>query len=143
MHGDILTDGFVRDLHRRMFGQVWRWAGRYRTTDKNLGHPWPQIPAHVRLLCEDTAYWIREQTYGWDELAARFHHRLVAIHPFPNGNGRHARLMTDTLLKKNGLPMFTWGQATLRAGEARARYLDALRAADDRQFGRLIAFARS
>lgn len=139
-----LDDAFVRELHRRMFHQVWRWAGRYRTSEKNIGEPWHAIPARVRQLCEDARYWIEHRTYDWTELGARLHHKLVAIHPFPNGNGRHARLMTDALLHRHGQEPFSWGRHQLaRPGDARARYIAALRAADGRDFAQLIAFVRS
>lgn len=141
---DCLTDGFVRTLHRRMFGLVWKWAGTYRRSNKNLGVDWPQVAAEVQKLCGDAAYWVEHQTYAWDELAARFHHRLVSIHPFPNGNGRHARLMADVLLRANGQEPFTWGAGGLtNAGDARTAYIAALRAADKRDFGPLLGFVRS
>jgi Fic-DOC domain mobile mystery protein B len=93
----ILEEAFVHDLHRRMFGDVWRWAGRYRTTSRNIGVvPWP-IAEDVGLLLGDARFWLADDTYGRDELCARLHHRLVSIHPFPNGNGRHARLVADIL----------------------------------------------
>jgi Fic-DOC domain mobile mystery protein B len=140
----ILSDEFIRGLHRRMFNEVWRWAGRYRTTNKNIGEAWPHIPVKVQALCDDVGYWIERQTYGWDEIGARFHHRLVAVHPFPNGNGRHARLMTDVLLSNHGQPLFTWGSRAPHTGsETRDRYIAALRAADARDHALLIAFVRS
>lgn len=140
---DILTDAFVRSLHRRMFNQVWRWAGKYRTSDKNIGVPWPQIPVKVGQLCADARHWVDESTYGWDELGARFHHRLVVLHPFANGNGRHARLMTEALLLNHDQDLFSWGRNSLTGpGEAREQYLSALRAADARDYRPLIAFVR-
>lgn len=143
-HSDPLSDTFIRDLHKRMFGQVWRWAGSYRKTDKNLGEPWQQVPMKVRAFCDDVAFWIKHRTYEWDELGARFHHRLVAIHPFPNGNGRHARLMTETLLQHHGVPLFGWGRnARTSPDEVRKGYLAALRTADSHDIGPLIAFVRS
>lgn len=142
---DILTDGFTKRLHKRMFGQVWRWAGSYRTTGKNIGLPAWQIASELRNLCADCAAWIEHDAYPPDEIAVRFHHRLTVIHPFPNGNGRHARLMTDMilvhLLQK---PRFSWGNENLvNAGECRQRYIDALRAADRQNYLPLLAFARS
>jgi len=141
---DCLTEVFIRDLHRRMLNQVWRWAGTYRTSDKNIGVNWTQIPERILGLCGDGLYWIEHRTFAWDELGARFHHRLVAIHPFPNGNGRHARLMADVLLHAHGEEVFSWGYQTLvDPMETRKRYLAALRAADDRNYGPLIKFVRS
>jgi Fic-DOC domain mobile mystery protein B len=141
---DCLSEAFLRDLHRRMFRDVWKWAGSYRQSDKNIGVPWSQIVGEVSKLCGDVRYWIEHTTYPWDELGVRFHHRLVQIHPFPNGNGRHARLMTDVLLKNNDQELFTWGNGQLdEPNETRERYLTALRSADARQYEQLIQFVRS
>jgi Fic-DOC domain mobile mystery protein B len=141
----LLTEGFVRDLHQRMFKQTWRWAGSFRSSNKNIGIDWPHIATRLRTLLGNTLYQI-EQSSGEsaDQLAASFHHQLVCIHPFPNGNGRHARLMADALIMSLGQPRFTWGQAPLEAaGNARERYLTALRAADVDQWELLNAFVRS
>jgi Fic-DOC domain mobile mystery protein B len=141
---DILDDAFLRELHRRMFGRTWKWAGTYRSTEKNIGVAPARIAEEVRQLLENTRAQIAAEVAPIDEVAARFHHRLVWIHPFANGNGRHARLMTDLLLAANGAEPFTWGRGDLEhAGEARARYLAALRAADARDFAPLLAFVRS
>jgi Fic-DOC domain mobile mystery protein B len=144
-HRDILTDGFIKRLHKRMFGQVWRWAGSYRSTGKNIGLPAWQIGPELRSLCADCAAWIEHGAYPPDEIAVRFHHRLTAIHPFANGNGRHARLMTDILLAHLlKQPRFTWGSGNLcDAGKCRQRYINALRAADRLDYGPLLAFVRS
>ena len=141
---DFLSEAFVRELHRRMFGNTWRWAGTFRTTGKNIGVDSTQIVVKLRDLLHDARYWLEHRTYEVDEIAARFHHRLVAIHPFSNGNGRHARLMTDVLLKRRGAAAFAWGGANLEtAGDARDRYLAALRAADAGDYAQLLAFVRS
>ncbi len=142
---DILSDGFIKRLHKKMFGTVWRWAGEYRTTGKNIGVPSWQIVTELRNLCADCAIWIEHGTYPPHEIAVRFHHRLTVIHPFPNGNGRHARLMTDILLvhllKQQ---RFSWGSGNLvSAGECRQQYIDALRAADRQDYSALLAFVRS
>jgi Fic-DOC domain mobile mystery protein B len=144
-HKEILTDTFIRNLHKRMFKLVWKWAGQYRTTDKSIGIHWSMIATEIKKLCQDTSYWVENKTYSWDELGARFHHRLVSVHPFPNGNGRHTRLMTDILLLDHGQDRFTWGaNADLgKAGAARKRYIDALKSADGKKFGPLIKFVRS
>ena len=130
-----------------MFYQVWRWAGIQRKTDKNIGVDFSQIPMKLKYLFEDTKYWIKNKTYTWDELAVRFHYRLVLIHTFPNGNGRHARLMADILLKINGQEPFTWGERIYHSSadvenKTRKLYLVALRKADAGSFSELIAFAR-
>ena len=142
---DILTDGFIKILHRRMYGHVWRWAGEYRTTGKNIGLPAWQISSELRNLCADAVAWLKHASYPPDELAARFHHRLTAIHPFPNGNGRHARMMTDILLAHLlKQPRFTWGSGNMvSAGDCRQQYIEALRAADLLDFQPLLEFVRS
>ncbi len=142
---DVLNEPFVRQLHKKMFDITWRWAGKYRTTEKNLGVKVWQIQDEVPKLCGDAKYWIEHCTYPPDEIAVRFHHKLVWIHPFPNGNGRHARLMADLLAKKVlGRPPFSWGGGPLeKAGDTRRRYLDALYEADHYEFGPLLSFARS
>lgn len=141
---DILSERFVRELHKRMFGNTWAWAGAFRTTEKNIGVDPVQIAVKLRDLLEDARYWVEHNTYPVDEIALRFHHRLVVIHPFPNGNGRHARLMTDVLLKRHAATAFSWGGANLETtGGARNRYLDALRAADGGDYTLLQAFVRS
>jgi Fic-DOC domain mobile mystery protein B len=140
----ILTDDFVRELHRRMFREVWRWAGEYRRTNKNIGVESHRAPVEIRKLLDDCRYWIDHGTFGADELCLRFSHRLVSVHPFANGNGRHSRLMADTLVKY-GLrgPVFSWGSTSLAApGAARTAYLSALRAADQGDYAPLIDFAR-
>jgi len=144
----LLSDDMLRSLHRRMFGDVWRWAGVYRMHDTNLGVHWPYIGTRVcDLVADVTAQTLDPECLTWsaDELSVRFHHRLVTIHPFPNGNGRHARFAADLLVGILGEPPFTWGGADLaRVGSARTRYLAALRHADERlDYRPLIEFARS
>ncbi len=141
---DILTEGFVFELHKRMFGDVWSWAGSVRKTGKNIGIDPQQIHLQLGGLLRDAQYWIEHGSFSPDEIAARLHHGLVAIHPFPNGNGRHARLMADLLIAQLGGKPFSWGGGTLRdIGTLRAEYITALRAADNHDFAPLLAFARS
>lgn len=141
---DLLSEKFIRDLHRRMLHDVWRWAGHFRKTERNLGIPFYEIPIALRQLLEDTKAWIEYDTYCRDEIAVRFHHRLVQIHPFPNGNGRHSRLVADLLVMRLGGKRFTWGSAGLQqAGEVRRSYISALKAADAHDYSVLLAFARS
>ena len=146
-HSDILNITFNNSLHKKMFYQVWKWAGIQRKTNKNIGVDFSQIPMNLKNLFEDTKYQIKNKTYKWDELAIRFHYRLVFIHAFPNGNGRHARLMTDILLKVNDQEPFTWGEKFYHSSidtesKVRKLYLAALRKADSRSFSELITFAR-
>ncbi len=139
----ILLVTTLLELHRRMFSQTWDWAGTFRKTDKNIGVHWPHIPESTRALVADVAYQIENKTFGFDELAVRFHHRLVSIHLFPNGNGRHARLAADALLKENDTPPFSWGSSTIDdAGVVRSSYIAALRAADCGNYLPLIEFTR-
>jgi len=141
---DVLDERFLTRLHKRMFGRVWRWAGKFRKTERNIGIDAYRITVELRQLLDDCRYWIEHGTYEPDEIAARFHHRLVLIHPFPNGNGRHARIATDLLLVSMGRPRFTWGRVNLvDPGETRQRYVDALRAADHHDIGPLLEFVRS
>ncbi len=141
---DILSEDFLRQLHRRMFGETWRWAGEFRRSDKNIGVNWLHIGVELRKLLDDVRFQIEHGSSPSDEIAVRFHHRLVAIHPFANGNGRHARLMADLLVERLGRPRFTWGSVNLvDAGETRQRYIAALQAADAHDIAPLLAFARS
>jgi len=141
---DALDEGFLRNLHRQMFGDVWRWAGDYRTTERNLGVAPLMIAVEMRQALDDARYWVTNNTWGPDALAARVHHRLVFIHPFPNGNGRWARLTADILLVQLGGARFSWGRASLvDASATRTAYVNSLRAADQGDFGALLAFVRS
>ena len=140
----LLSLDFLRLLHKRMFGDVWQWAGAFRLTEKSIGVEPHRIAVELKNLCDDALMWLAKGTYPPDELAARFHHRLVSIHPFPNGNGRHARLAADLLCRNQGWPVFTWGSANLtQPGEARSHYIAALRSADRGDIQPLVAFARS
>jgi Fic-DOC domain mobile mystery protein B len=141
---NVLDERFLTALHKRMFGRVWRWAGKFRRTERNVGVDPFRIATDLRQLLDDSRYWIGHSTYPPDEICARFHHRLVAIHLFPNGNGRHARLATDLLLVELGQPRFSWGRTNLaNPGETRQAYVTALRAADGRNIQPLLAFVRS
>jgi Fic-DOC domain mobile mystery protein B len=143
---DLLNEGFVRDLHRRMFDQTWKWAGTFRQSNKNIGVDWTQVAVKLRNLLDNTRFQIDHAVFEADELVVRFHHQLVWVHAFPNGNGRHARLMADVLAQQLGRPRMTWGGADVELvsmGTVRNRYLKALREADQGQWSGLIAFARS
>ncbi len=142
---DVLTEKFIKTLHQRMFGKVWCWAGTFRRSGKNVGVDWSQISVALHTLLEDVRFWIKEKTYSPDEIAVRFHHRLVWIHMFSNGNGRHARLMCDVLLKEVlRQKHFTWGMKNIdKDDEARELYLKALRKADKNDYSLLLNFVRS
>lgn len=142
---EILTEEFVCNLHKRMLSGVWEWAGSFRNTNKNLGVDKYQIGIQLRMLLDDTRYWLSNETYPPEEIAIRFKHRIVSIHCFANGNGRHSRLIADVIIEKIfGIEPFTWGSKNLlRAGESRANYLSALRKADGGDFSDLLLFARS
>jgi Fic-DOC domain mobile mystery protein B len=140
---DLLTDAFARELHRQMFNQVWKWAGKYRTSGRNLGWEWPRIPEGMRVLFDDARYWQEHATYPANEIAVRLHHRMVVIHPWPNGNGRHARLLADILVAASGSLSLTWGASLdlVQPGQAREQYIAALQAADQNDYQPLLAFA--
>jgi len=140
----MVSDQYIRKLHEKMFNETWKWAGLYRLTEKNIGVPVHEIRERLMALLGDVRYWIENKTYSPDEIAVRFHHRLVYIHAFPNGNGRHARLIADVLVMKLGNAALTWGSANLvEEGAARTRYLEAIRAADHGDIQPLLQFARS
>ncbi|MEI6640233.1 MAG: mobile mystery protein B [Chlorobium sp.] len=143
--GEIFTERFVRDVHKRMYGNVWRWAGKFRQTNKNIGVDKWQIVAELRNLLDDVSYWVEHDTFTPDEIAVRFKHRIVSIHCFPNGNGRHSRLMADIIIEKIfQKPVFNWGAENIPFdGVSRSAYLKAIRAADIGEYGPLIAFVRS
>lgn len=136
---DALDETTVRELHRRMFDRTWEWAGVYRKSDKNIGVYWANVAVEVRKLVEDGRFWIEHDTYAPDEVTIRVHHRMVQIHPFPNGNGRHARMWCDLLLRQLGRPPLEWRSRELdRSTEARVAYIRALRAADGGDYDRLL-----
>ena len=142
---DILNEPFMKMLHNKMFCNVWKWAGKFRRTEKNIGVSWYNISVELKKLCDDVEYWIKNKTFPDDEIAARFHHRLVSIHLFPNGNGRHARLAADILLEHVlNKPPFTWGNTNLvKSGRDRKRYIESLVTADRGDYKNLLEFARS
>lgn len=142
---DILSERFIRELHKRMFGEVWLWAGEFRKSNTNIGVDKWQIGVELRNLLGDADCWIANKVYCPDDIAIRFKHRLVSIHCFPNGNGRHSRLMADIIVEQVfKRPQFTWGTGDLSSDvNTRKAYLDAVKAADQGDFNRLSAFARS
>ncbi len=140
---NIFDDAFIRRLHKRLFGNVWTWAGRYRLTEKNIGIDPRQISVQLRILLDDARYWAENAVYPPLEAAARYHHRLVQIHPFPNGNGRHARIATDIMLERvyrHPLIEWTCGFDLQTADARRLAYIAALRAADGGDLDPLLAF---
>lgn len=141
----ILSEDFVRDLHGRMFNDVWSWAGEFRRTNKNIGVDKHLIGVSLKQLIDDSKYWLDHKTYNDDEMAIQFKHRIVKIHCFANGNGRHSRLMADIIVNQIfGKPIFSWSSTNLnKKGEARLKYLNAIRAADEGNIEPLIKFART
>ena len=142
---NILTIDFILKVHKRMFSDVWEWAGTFRKTNKNIGVDKYSIQPELKVLLDDCKFWIERETYSEDEIAIRFKHRLVLIHPFPNGNGRHSRLCADILVSQVfNKPVFTWGGADLsEQGKSRNRYLKAIYDSDQGNIKPLISFARS
>jgi len=138
---DLLSLGFVKELHNRMFNETWAWAGKFRQTDKNIGVAWEQVPVEILKLVHDVEHWLTESVFSVEESAIRLHFRMVSIHPFPNGNGRHARLLADILLYNHDLPRIDWGKESLDfTGTTRERYIAALRAADRGDFSQLLSY---
>jgi Fic-DOC domain mobile mystery protein B len=141
---EMVSDEYIRKLHQKMFAETWKWAGKYRKTEKTIGVPVHEIRDRLGVLFGNARFWIEKSTYSADEMAVRFHHDLVFIHPFPNGNGRHGRLIADVLAIKLGRPAFSWGSKDLvKQGEAREKYLAAMKAADHGDIQPLLEFARS
>ncbi|MEO6978634.1 MAG: mobile mystery protein B [Mucilaginibacter sp.] len=141
----ILTEAFIKELHKKMFGDTWAWAGKFRNTNKNIGVNHFQVSIGLRNLLDEVKFWIDRSTYSPNEIAIRFKHRIVSIHCFPNGNGRHSRLLADVVIEHIFKePVYSWGSANLvAAGDARKIYLTSLRDADKGDFSPLIEFARS
>ena len=136
---------YLCELHKRMFGKVWKWAGEFRDFEVNIGATPPyQIATEVRTILDDAKFWYENETYAPVELAIRLHHRLVLVHPFVNGNGRCTRLMADVVIKRLKAPALTWGSSSLiETGEARAAYIAALKDADEYDIDPLVSFAQS
>jgi len=143
----LISEQFVRSLHKRMYGEVWKWAGHFRKTEKNIGVESWRIPTKLEQLLGDAVYWIENETFPEDEIAIRFKHSIVSIHCFPNGNGRHSRIMADLIVEKIfDRKIFTWGQSNLnlsKEGDSRSMYIKALKKADNGDFIDLLNFARS
>ena len=142
---DMLSDVYVQRLHKRMYGYVWEWAGQFRRHDTNIGVSHPTLWMELRTLYDDARYWIEHGTYPPEELAIRLHHRLVKVHPFPNGNGRHARMMADlVLLRHFKIQRLPWGGNSLGSSDPRrTEYIKALQAADGHDYGPLLQFCKS
>jgi len=140
---DIISVSFIRSLHFHMFNETWTWAGKFRSIDLNLGIHWPKINEETKKLCDDVLYHLEHNVYSLQEIAVRFHYKLVWIHPFHNGNGRHARYMADLLVERNGLTPFSWGnfQNLQKNTPIRKRYIDAIKEADQDNFEDLLRFA--
>lgn len=140
----IFTEKFVKGLHKRMYGDVWKWAGEFRRSEKNIGIPWIQIAVELKSLLDDTKYWIENKTYSPEEIAIRLKHRIVSILCFSNGNGRHSRMMADIIMESIfGNEIFTWHQSNMvKANETRKKYINALKEADNGNIKPLIEFAK-
>lgn len=139
----MLSREFVEQLHARMYGDVWEWAGTQRLVDTNIGVPFHEIGVSLRTLFDDARYWLEHGTYEPAEFAVRLHHRLVFIHPFPNGNGRLSRFYADLVLVRHfRIPRLAWGGRELESNDPlRRQYIGALQVADRQDYGPLLAFA--
>jgi|SRR3989339_47725 len=142
---EFLTEQFVKDLHKQMFDQVWIWAGQFRKSNKNIGVDKFYICIELRQLLDDCKFWIKENTFSEDEIAIRLKHRMVKIHPFPNGNGRHSRLIADIMIERIfGKKLFSWGVKNLsKQSDTRKTYINAVIEADNGNYKPLLKFARS
>ncbi|MFI5129973.1 MAG: mobile mystery protein B [Chitinophagales bacterium] len=142
---EILSEKFVRDLHRHMYAGVWKWAGEFRKTGKNIGVDKHQIAVALKQLLDDCLHWVTHDSFPGEEIAIRLKHRLVQIHCFANGNGRHSRLLADVMMEKFfRLPPFSWGAADLiKHGDPRTAYIKALKKADGGDYKDLVAFAKA
>jgi Fic-DOC domain mobile mystery protein B len=141
---DLLTEDYVKTLHKQMFGEVWKWGGNYRKNELNMGIAPHLVPAEMPAMLSDVKFWVENNTYPPDEIAARLHHRLTQIHAFPNGNGRHARMMADLLIERLGGQPFSWGGGSLKdVGALRHQHVTALKAADGHDLSPLMTFVRS
>ncbi|MEM6517107.1 MAG: mobile mystery protein B [Bacteroidota bacterium] len=142
---NILTEKFIKDLHKKMYSDLWKWAGEFRRTEKNIGISWTKIGIELKNLLDDTKYWIENKTYSPEEIAIRFKHRIVSIHCFPNGNGRHSRMMADIIIESIfRKEIFSWHQSNMiKANETRKEYINALRKADNGNIAPLIKFAKN
>jgi len=139
---DVSDPLIIKRIHRDMFDDTWAWAGKFRTTVKNLGVFPEKIHTELKRACDDLKYWIENESFSPDETAVRFHHRLVWIHLFPNGNGRHARLVADIFLHSKGIPLFSWGKSDVSWETTRKLYLEALKKADTNDYDELLRLAR-
>lgn len=141
----ILAEKFIKDLHKKMYGDVWKWAGNFRKSNKNIGIEWTQIAIELKTLLDDTKFWIDNKTFPQDEISIRFKHRIVAIHCFPNGNGRHSRMIADIIMENIfGLDIFSWNKSNMvKADDTRKKYIVALRKADQGDVSELIKFANN
>jgi len=141
----MLSDAFLQRLHVAMFGEVWKWAGQYRQRDTNIGVSVHAIQPQLRQVYDEARGWLDYKSYSPDEFAIRLHYRIVAVHPFANGNGRHARMLAHVVMVRHfGMEPLSWGGSLLRGADAnRKAYIDALIAADRRDMAPLLAFARS
>lgn len=141
----LFSEKFMLDLHKKMYSDVWKWAGSFRNSEKNIGIKSYKIGIELKQLLDDAFYWCQNNTYSNDEIAIRFKHRLVSIHCFPNGNGRHSRLMADLIMEKLfNENYFTWGNSNLiKANELREKYIKSLKEADNQDYKPLIEFAKS
>jgi Fic-DOC domain mobile mystery protein B len=144
-HERILTEKFIKNLHKKMYGDVWKWAGQFRKSNKNIGLEWTKIGVELKILLDDVIYWIDNNTYSPEEISIRFKHRIVAIHCFPNGNGRHSRMIADIVMEYIfGLDIFPWNQSSMvKADDTRKKYITALRKADQGDMTELIKFAKN
>lgn len=137
---DVFDLDFLVKLHKKMFNKTWKWAGNLRASNKNIGCDFYQIRTELKNLSDDIKFWLEKNTYNAKQLALIIHHRLVKIHLFPNGNGRHARLAADCILKKlDSTKKIDWEGKNFRSSEElRKKYITALRSSDKGDYRELF-----
>jgi Fic-DOC domain mobile mystery protein B len=141
---DYLSIEFLCKLHEKLFGEVWKWAGKFRTVEVNISkYRHHDVRPQLHNFFEDIKLWISGGKMSWDEISAEMHHRLVTIHPFPNGNGRTTRIFTEYVQKRNQQQVTSWG-STRKIDQKKRRddYIKALRLADIGDFRALIDFMK-
>jgi len=141
---NYLSTEFICKLHEKLFGDVWKWAGKYRTAEVNISkYRYYDVAPQLKNLFEDAKLWIQHGKMSWEEISEEMHKRLVTIHPFTNGNGQTTRIYVEYVQKRNNQGIPRW-MASMSHSPAKRRdkYIQALRSADKGDFGPLIEFMK-
>ena len=141
-NANSLNYSFWLRLHKKLFGNVWNWAGEIRSHDlgnADFLYPEKVRPALMQLI-GDAEYWFKNDTYPKKETIARIHEKLLTIHPFANGNGRWSRILTEYICKQNKIDIPKWNLKSKDDPQKRRKeYIEAVELArHKRQFLKLI-----